>query len=53
MQFYAMAVLAIALVVALFGFVGTVGVSASTAQILIGLFLVVFVLSLIAGFERR
>jgi|GEM_PF-2776986 len=53
MQFYAMAILAIALVVALFGLVGTVGATASTAQILVGMFLVVIVLSLIAGIERR
>jgi uncharacterized membrane protein YtjA (UPF0391 family) len=53
MLFYAMAITTIALVVALFGVVGTIGVTASAAQILVGLFLVVIVLSLIAGIERR
>jgi uncharacterized membrane protein YtjA (UPF0391 family) len=53
MLFYALAVVAIALVAGLFGFFGMAGMSASIAQILIGLFLAVFVLSLIAGMLRR
>ncbi len=53
MLFYALAVVAIALVAGLFGFFGMAGMSASIAQILIGLFLAVFVLSLLAGMLRR
>ncbi len=53
MLFYALAVVAIALVAGLFGFFGMAGMSASIAQILIGLFLAVFVLSLLAGVLRR
>lgn len=53
MLFYALALMAIALVAGLFGFVGVASASASVAQILVGLFLAVFVLSLIAGVLRR
>ncbi|WP_460078519.1 DUF1328 family protein [Roseibium sp. LAB1] len=53
MLFYALALMAIALVAGLFGFVGVASASTSVAQILVGLFLAVFVLSLIAGVLRR
>ena len=53
MLFYVLAAFAVALVLAFFGVIGTIGVSISSAQILIALFLTVLVLSLIAGFVRR
>ncbi|MGX1496719.1 uncharacterized membrane protein YtjA (UPF0391 family) [Labrenzia sp. MBR-25] len=53
MLFYALALVAIALVAGVFGFMGMGGASAPVAQILVGLFIAVFILSLIAGVLRR
>ncbi|EAV44186.1 hypothetical protein SIAM614_15345 [Stappia aggregata IAM 12614] len=53
MLFYALALVAIALVAGVFGVMGMGGASAPVAQILAGLFVAVFILSLIAGVLRR
>ena len=53
MLFYALALVAIALVAGVFGLIGMGGVAAPVAQILAGLFVAVFILSVIAGVLRR
>ncbi|HYE03682.1 MAG TPA: DUF1328 domain-containing protein [Phycisphaerales bacterium] len=53
MLYWAMVFLVIALVAALFGFGGIYDAAASIAKILFFIFLVLFVVSLIAGAVRR
>ncbi|TYC65556.1 DUF1328 domain-containing protein [Stappia sp. BW2] len=53
MLFYALALVAIALVAGTFGFLGMGGATVPVALILAGLFGAVLVLSLIAGVLRR